>query len=564
MINVLNSFRGRLTLMFGGLSVIIGLVVGFYLEQVAARELTKSRVTNLSGIAQSVANVLSENLQERDREVSLMSKFPVMTRGALNSDELRQRLEAAKSSVRSYAWMGVANSRGLVEVAAGGMLEGVDVSQRPWFAKGQLGPFMGDLHEAVLLARKLPNPNPNEPMRFIDFASPIYGVDGRVRGVLAAHAHWSWVEDIVHTSVPRDDVDQGVEVLILNRAGQVLYPYDAMGAFAVPRIVVDQDIHGLVAWDGEETYLTSSVRLKTGMSTDLGWRIVVRQAKSKALLPVTRLRTDFMVSGLLATLLLMLLAYRLAATFSQPVVKLSDAAQRVAQGDEGAVFTVASSTDEITRLSEALQGMTNTLISRKHALEENNANLEQAVAERTAKLQEANQQLEQIARRDALTGLHNRLAANEKLRAEFLRMKRTGSIYAVLVMDIDHFKRVNDTYGHETGDQVLKRVANVLFMSARTTDVVARFGGEEFLVLLPDTSKEGAMYVAEKMRKAVADADQPLVGQVTMSIGIAMVGLTDSGEDDAVRLADQALYRAKREGRNRIVLTQEDTSELLV
>lgn len=176
--------------------------------------------------------------------------------------------------------------------------------------------------------------------------------------------------------------------------------------------------------------------------------------------------------------------------------------------------------------------------------------LERQVAERTEALTAANRELERLAHHDALTGLRNRLSANERLRFEFLRLKRTGSAYSVLMMDIDHFKAINDTYGHEAGDHVLRQLGLILPEATRATDFLARFGGEEFLVILPDTDTEGALASAEKIRQVVIGHAFPAVGRVTLSIGAATARAADANEDEAVRRADAALYRAKHEGRN--------------
>uniref|UniRef100_Q47FH1 diguanylate cyclase n=1 Tax=Dechloromonas aromatica (strain RCB) TaxID=159087 RepID=Q47FH1_DECAR len=178
--------------------------------------------------------------------------------------------------------------------------------------------------------------------------------------------------------------------------------------------------------------------------------------------------------------------------------------------------------------------------------------LEQQVAERTEALLMANQELERLAHQDALTKLPNRLAANERLRQEFLRLKRTGSPYCVFMMDIDHFKMINDTYGHETGDHVLEHFAVTLTGALRATDFVARFGGEEFIALMPDTEIEGAMVAAEKVRIAIHQEKFPVVGCVTVSIGVGNSRTEDANEDETVRRADAALYRSKKDGRNRV------------
>lgn len=178
--------------------------------------------------------------------------------------------------------------------------------------------------------------------------------------------------------------------------------------------------------------------------------------------------------------------------------------------------------------------------------------LEQEVAARTASLVAANQELERLTRTDALTGLQNRHAANDRLRQEFLRLKRSGGAYAVLFIDIDRFKQINDGHGHEAGDQVLRQVAALLGQAVRATDVVARYGGEEFLVILPDTDADGALRIAEKIRGAVAGQPLPPVGRVSVSIGVTQALAEDRNEEEAVRRADQALYQAKASGRDRV------------
>lgn len=174
------------------------------------------------------------------------------------------------------------------------------------------------------------------------------------------------------------------------------------------------------------------------------------------------------------------------------------------------------------------------------------------LAARTAALEAANRELEQLARVDTLTGLQNRKSANERLHLEFLRFKRSGRPYCVLFMDIDCFKEINDTLGHEAGDQVLRHMATVLKDSLRETDFVARYGGEEFLAILSETTVQGALATAEIVRRTVAEQSFPLVGQVTVSIGVAMALDEDKNEEGAVRRADTVLYQAKECGRNAV------------
>lgn len=192
----------------------------------------------------------------------------------------------------------------------------------------------------------------------------------------------------------------------------------------------------------------------------------------------------------------------------------------------------------------------------EQALTKLNNELEIKISERTAELQKANAILKEIAREDALTGIPNRLALNERLHTEFVRLKRKKHPYVILMLDIDRFKSVNDEYGHAVGDEVLVRLANSLKCSIRADDFACRFGGEEFLVLLPDTSSEAGYQVAEKIRKTIEASQHPFVGKVTISIGLAMADASHEDEYVAIKNADDALYQAKNSGRNQTIVYQ--------
>lgn len=168
-------------------------------------------------------------------------------------------------------------------------------------------------------------------------------------------------------------------------------------------------------------------------------------------------------------------------------------------------------------------------------------------------------QLRIQSQRDALTGLYNRAEWTRQLAAQHRWLGRYGDPFAVLMIDIDLFKKVNDTYGHAAGDAVLVAVAQVLLASARDLDVVGRLGGEEFGVLLPRTEPVAARRAAERLRQMLADAEthwkqQPL--RVTVSVGVALATDADESPEQLVERADLALYQAKRAGRNRVVVAR--------
>ena len=225
-----------------------------------------------------------------------------------------------------------------------------------------------------------------------------------------------------------------------------------------------------------------------------------------------------------------------------------DRGQVVERDARGRPTRMAGAVTDISR-RKTNEGL---LQATREALVRSNQELEARVAERTRELEHANQELHALARRDALTGLPNRLAVVERLQQEFARFKRTRRAYSVVLFDVDHFKRINDTHGHDVGDVTLQQVAQQLRTQLRECDFVARHGGEEFLVLLPETDLQGAIAVADKIRKSVASASVPVVGHITISGGAASVIPDDVSPDRAIKQADFELYESKRWGRNRI------------
>ncbi|MBN7795546.1 sensor domain-containing diguanylate cyclase [Parahaliea mediterranea] len=182
--------------------------------------------------------------------------------------------------------------------------------------------------------------------------------------------------------------------------------------------------------------------------------------------------------------------------------------------------------------------------------------LEEEVTERTAELSEANRQLSEAARIDPLTGLYNRRGFTEAGEAEIQRVFRSGRSFCVVLADIDHFKSINDRHGHACGDHVLARVAAKLRDSVRDVDRVARWGGEEFILLLPETDGDGAAVLAEKLRVLVEENMFQCEGgrlQVTMTFGVSAFRKGES-LDSCIDRADRALYQGKDEGRNRVMV----------
>lgn len=184
--------------------------------------------------------------------------------------------------------------------------------------------------------------------------------------------------------------------------------------------------------------------------------------------------------------------------------------------------------------------------------------LQEELARRTlerTRLQQVVSELTELSLRDSLTGLFNRRALGERLVEELSRARRYGAPLSLMMVDIDDFKRVNDTHGHAIGDVVIGHVARLLARDRRVSDIVARFGGEELVLLLPHTPLEGALALADRLRELVAHTPYRTLDaheHVTVSVGVAAYEHAMREPEQLLEAADRALYRAKREGKNRV------------
>ena len=260
---------------------------------------------------------------------------------------------------------------------------------------------------------------------------------------------------------------------------------------------------------------------------------------------------------IVAILIIFLVAAWMFYTLGLPLNRMTKHIRQISDGnldiDE---IRMGNRKDELGQLANAFNSMHDTI---KRQIKELNAHreiLEQEVKERTKDLEEVNKKLELISKTDELTGLPNRREMNENIANEMGRSARTHKPFCFIFIDIDHFKNINDTYGHACGDIILKSVAQTIRGLLRKYDVFARYGGEEFLTLLPETDLEGARVVAERFRRQIEKmtvryADFTI--KITITLGVAKFD-ERLGADRSIQMADKALYQGKEGGRNRVIV----------
>ncbi len=210
----------------------------------------------------------------------------------------------------------------------------------------------------------------------------------------------------------------------------------------------------------------------------------------------------------------------------------------------------------IEPLLNALNGLFHEISQRNRELLELNRTLETKVEERTRSLSEANQRLEEIALTDVLTGLPNRRHAMARLAQAWAESSQKDAPLACMMIDADGFKQINDRYGHDAGDEVLRQLSRQLRYALRNDDVVCRLGGDEFLIICPATALDGALQAAEATRLEIAGLHVAVgeggewVGSI--SVGVAVRTAAMQGPEDLIKAADEGVYLAKRKGRNRV------------
>tara|TARA_B100001105_G_scaffold88429_1_gene70213 strand:+ start:292 stop:2004 length:1713 start_codon:yes stop_codon:yes gene_type:complete len=559
-----NSFRVRLALIMATLLALTTSSLSWVLGAAMSNHLAAEQGRALHNLARGVAAVMAEGMDTRLGEISRLAQGAVVTLvrpdGSLRVTD--QDLDRVAANRSHYSWIGVAHPDGEVVAATGHMLVGSSVAERPWFAQGLKTAYTGDVHKAKLLATLLPPATDGSPPRFIDFAAPLTDAQGRVVAVVGAHVNWDWGREVISLLRTGDARQMGVRVFVVDAGDQVILgPTDAPDALP-PALAPLLAGPRVAEWADGTDYLTAATPVQPhARSNQLGWRVVVRQPAAVALAPAYEAQRLVWWSGLLVALLAAAVAWWAAGGLSKPLTAIHDAALRIGAGEPDVRLPEPGGASEVRGLGTALARMMAALAAREASLREANETLEARVAERTHALAQANAELNLLARRDPLTGLPNRRAADERLGSELGRHRRNHQPMTLMGIDIDHFKRVNDSFGHAAGDMVLVQVAQLLQRTLRTTDFVARVGGEEFMVLLPETDAEGGLQVAEKLRGAVQALVLETVGSVTISVGMTHRAHTHRDAAAASHAADVALYAAKRGGRNRVVAF-EDASRI--
>jgi diguanylate cyclase (GGDEF)-like protein len=477
----------------GALCALLGLAGSALLLRSERHRLAEQDGTRLADFAGVMAQRLDSGLADWARDVGLLARFEAFERQPAEPAMARRLLEDLKTRSPTFSWIGFTGADGRVIAATGGLLEGIDVSARPWFRPGLAGLHLGDVHPAVMLAKLLPaDQGGGADAYFVDAAAPVHAPDGTLIGVIAGHLTWRWAEAVRREMAVLAPWQPAPMLRVLGADGLVLLgPENERGKpWPIER---PNDGWREASLPEQAPAILGYARAEGAPDRpNLGWVVVAQRDRATVLAPLWSfgLWLGFGTLGIatLGGVLAGLYAGRMGSTI-----------QRVLGGNgRGDVA---------------------------HQLE----------------------QLRDQAWRDPLTGLLNRAGFAAWQQA----LPPIDQGCAVIVLDLDGFKPINDTHGHAAGDDVLRGIGAWFLQNLRGEDAAVRLGGDEFLLCLagpPDKVEVAAREVGLRLNFMLREGVPTEAGRLRLgcSLGVALMPRDAVEMEQAIAKADAALYAAKR------------------
>jgi diguanylate cyclase (GGDEF)-like protein len=534
----LDSIRNRI-LLFAVLATLVPSIATAWIAYSHLKESLNDKVTQeVAGASKQSAHAVAQWLKDRIWDLRVFATSYVVTEPleelsrpgpvAQRLRRLNEYLASVRERFGDYVELMVVDPQGRVLATSARQIRAVRMPPH-WSSDVTTdGSSFGDPYRDEALGATL-----------VIAAVPVPVPSGRFLGALVAKIGLGSVDQMFGQYAPEDsgriylvttDTSTGsAGTIVTGRgAGTRLLPksFEQMGR-------LDGGAAGYTSFDGERV-LGSLFR-----DPEVRWGVVAETPASVAFRQVTRMRR--MMIALPAALLagIGLIAYILGLLIVRPLDRLTKGAAKVAAGYLDVDLPVISG-GEVGYLTQVFNHMVVRLREGREALDAANDTL-----------RKKNEELERVSVTDGLTGLYNRRRLMEVLSDEARRSQRLKHTFAVLMVDVDHFKKYNDSFGHLAGDGVLTRVAGLLREATREVDFVARYGGEEFLVMLPETGMPEALEIAERIRSRIAEEAFPS-RHMTVSIGVAEFPLHGQTPEQVIAAADEALYEAKGEGRDKV------------
>ncbi|MEW5972859.1 MAG: EAL domain-containing protein [Pseudomonadota bacterium] len=649
------SLRNQLLVSLTLAAALLLLVLGWWTSGQGRAVVERCRGLLLQNSANHLADKLASGLNQRSREIGLIASLPQLRDPNASAAEKRVLLDELKRAYPLYAWIGLTDPQGNVIAGSEGLLEGKTVAKRAWFLEGLQGPHVGDVHDAVLLAKILPKPQIDPlPLRLADIASPVRDADGRSIGVLCGHLSWDWSYMVRNALMEGTGFGHGesIDIFVLNKMGNILVgtpeipPSARVLDFESVQLAMLGDTGSRVeTWPDGRRYVTAYAQARGAEGyPSADWIILAREPVEEAYAVADQLnRAILLASGGAFALFLLLLTLQVRR-ITAPLERISGHAQAIASGASIHSLPRTGGTREVTRLTDALDTMLRSLDNQRAELSMAAKVFEHShegimITDATARVLRVNPAFQEItgfhpdecignrpsclksglhddafyerlwaalkdagqwrgeiwnrrkngevypewlaisavrdghgeithyigvftditerkaqeeriahlAHHDALTDLPNRLLLHDRLNIALEHARDRQGRLAVLFIDLDMFKHINDTLGHIQGDQLLVQVARRLRALTPAIDTVARMGGDEFVMLVrgdADDASRRAQTILSALLAPFEIAGRSM--HITTSIGISLYPEDADNPDDLLRHADVALYQAKQ------------------
>lgn len=397
--NPRRSIQARLSLLAGGAALLVILLLAFGVARHVENLIQADQGERMTEIAHYMATDLDRTIYQRKHEILFFSTLIRLRDAKFSALEKRNLLNAIQKENPVYTWLGMVDKNGTIIAGTGGLLEGVDASQRDYFLEGQKGFFAGDVHDAFLLSKVLPRPgNDLLPLRLVDVAAPIHDMAGQFAGVLIGHMSLEWAEssrrELLQSSVSPDALD----VMVLKKNGAVLIGPSTdfvlrrnMQDEVTLRQLAQSPASSAVATWSDGVFLTGKAT-STGYRDfeGFGWQVMVRKPVDRALGEARRVHWQILGVGGLAILILSVLGWYLVGYIVKPLRNIAMAAEKIRQGDPTVRIPLIPGRDEAALLSASLAKLVNGLRDSNHALEAR-------VARRTAELTQHAQMIDLVS-----------------------------------------------------------------------------------------------------------------------------------------------------------------------
>lgn len=505
-------------------------------------------------LAQNLAAPLSIYVNDHRNALRLLATTLESMQGGRNSVDNARVLEQAADSLHGFRSITLVDRNG--GILYSNDPEGRDPAKRMAFSKGMGFLQTRDTGNSEVSGIKV-SPLTGKPTLIISQA--VRGPDGQVREVLLGELKIDLIEKL------RRNIRFGKKghSAIVDQYGHVIAHPNPEWMASMKDLSAWPIVQAMMAGKTGATefyspFIKASMVAGYASVPDVGWGVMVPQPKSEVAEVVSHILWTEFTWGVFGLVLSMILAILLARWITRPLNQLAKSAEQLsAQGFHGELPPVpASAPLELHQLGQAFARLVDGLQKSRDQVDQLNQSLASQVEAATAELRQANQMLEQLSKEDHLTGLANRRCFESDLRQCAAQRSANDDGLCIILVDVDHFKQINDKYGHAAGDSVLVQLSGLLKAGTRTDDLVARYGGDEFMVKMHCSKEVGCQRAKQLIHNIEAHSFVWEGQELHITISVGLIGVAEDlldKPDVLLQRIDRALYEAKGAGRNRLV-----------